>query len=353
MDSIDIDKPAMSVPVVVLAADEHFAMPLAVTIRSALDHLSQGGRLRVFVLDGGISDATKGRLIRSWPKERLQVVWIDADPSMLGCVPISGHASLANYYRILMPRLLPADVKRAIYLDADLVVRRDLAELWECDLKDRLCLAAQDCAAPYFDASMTLPNFQRCHQYLGAATPVANYRELGLNPHAEYLNSGVLVVNVAAWREIDLPGKLLNCLEQNREHVRWWDQYALNVLLADRWGKLDTRWNQGSQIYVYPTWSRSPFDRDSFERLRDDPYITHFTTRYKPWLASCLHPRRKEFFAFVDLTDWAGWRPWRTNPLRTMFELGKARHRQMRLKRKYWSSRVLEWLHPRRESAKC
>src|SRR5262245_31380634 len=149
VDSIDIDKRGAPEPVVVLAADENFAMPLAATVRSVLDHLASDRKLRVFVLDGGITDATKDRLVRSWSDERCQVTWLNVAPSLLGCVPISGHASAANYYRILMPRLLPMDVTRAIYLDADLIVRHDLAELWECDLGERLCLAAQDCAAPY------------------------------------------------------------------------------------------------------------------------------------------------------------------------------------------------------------
>ncbi len=349
---MDIDKFGASDPVAVLAVDEQFAMPLAATIRSALDNLAQPRKLRIYVLDGGLSDATKDRLIRSWPKDRYQIAWVGVDASILGRVPISGHASRANYYRILMPWLLPADVNRAIYLDADLIVRRDLTQLWECDLGDQLCLAAQDCAAPYLDASVALPNYERCRQHLGAANPVANYRELGLNPHAEYFNSGVLLVDLAAWRETDLPSQLLSCLEQNRAHVRWWDQYALNVVLADRWGRLDTRWNQGSHIYVYPTSSRSPFDQESFKQLRNDPHIVHFTTRYKPWLASCLHPRRKEFFAYVDRTDWAGWRPWRTNRAKTLFELAMAHHRRMRRTRKYWRSRVMEWLYPRPEIAK-
>jgi lipopolysaccharide biosynthesis glycosyltransferase len=352
VDPIDIDKLSQSDPVVVLAADEQFAMPLAATVRSALDNLPQPRKLRIYILDGGLSGATKARLIRSWPKERYQIAWVDVDSSMLTCVPISGHASRANYYRILMPTLLPTHVERAIYLDADLIVRQDLTELWDCDQDDRLCLAVQDCAAPCLDASMALPNYMRCQSHLGAAIPIANYRELGLNPRAEYLNSGVLVVNLAAWRKIDLPRKLLSCLEDNREHVRWWDQYALNVVLSERWGKLDIRWNQGSHAYAYPTWSRSPFDRESFEQLRDDPYIIHFTTRYKPWLASCLHPRRKEFFAYVDRTDWAGWRPWQTNRMKTMFEFARAQQRRMRLKRKYWSSRAFEWLYPGREIAK-
>lgn len=338
-------------PIVVLAADDSFAIPLAVTILSALENLASGRKLRVYVLDGGLSDASKQRLLNSWPRSRCQITWVDVDAAALAMAPISGHANRVNYYRVLTPMLLPPSVRRVIYLDADLLICRDLMDLWQSDLQNHLCLAVQDCAAPCLDATVALANHDLCGRHLGAVTPVANYRQLGLDPCAAYFNSGVLMFDLAAWREADLPRRLLACLDQNKEHVRWWDQYALNVVLAGRWGHLDSRWNQQSHIFAYPTWSQSPYDRVDFDTLRDDPYIVHFTTRYKPWLASCLHPRRKDFFACVDRTDWAGWRPWREHRLKGTFELVRAQERRLRLERRRLLSRAAESIHRWRSRA--
>jgi lipopolysaccharide biosynthesis glycosyltransferase len=255
-----------------------------------------------------------------------------------------------SYFRILMPRLLPADLRRVIYLDADLIVRRDLTQLWELDLRDRLCLAAQDCAAPYLDAAKSLENFDRCGRHLGSPVPITNFRELGLSPLAAYFNAGVMLVDLAAWRDADLSGQILACLQQNERHVLWWDQYALNVVLAGRWGALDVRWNQGCNIYAYPTWRDSPFDCQTFERLRSDPFIVHFTTRYKPWKLSCLHPLRQLYFEYLDRTEWAGWRPARFNRPSAIFELLKTQERRIRLARRRLRSRIGEWLRPRHHS---
>ncbi len=186
-------------PIVVLAADDGFAMPLAVTVRSALDNLAPDRRLRIYILDGGIADATKDRLLRSWPEGRYQITWLKVDDAALAGSPISGHVNLVSYYRILIPRLLPRDVQRAIYLDADLIIRADLSRLWDHDLSGRLCLAAQDCAAPYLDAPVALANYERCEPYLGSPRPIPNYQELGLSPCAAYFNAGVLLIDVDAW----------------------------------------------------------------------------------------------------------------------------------------------------------
>jgi lipopolysaccharide biosynthesis glycosyltransferase len=335
-------------PVVVLAADDRFAMGLAATVRSAIDNLSPDSRLRLYILDGGIQPDNKRRLVQSWPAGRFDIEWLRVDASALADVPVSGHVNQISYYRILMPRLLPSDVERLIYLDADLIIRADLARLWRHDLSGHLCLAAQDCAAPYMDSSQVLASYQQCRAYLGSPWPVPNFRELGLRPDAAYFNAGVLLVDLAAWRDADLARQMLACLEQNQPHVRWWDQYALNVVLAGRWGSLDLRWNQGAQIFQYPTWEQSPFDRRTFEELRDDPYIVHFTTRHKPWLASCRHPLRKEFFQYVDRTAWAGWRPPR---LKVLFERVRAQERTLRRGRKWLQNRLGQWFTRRGHSA--
>jgi lipopolysaccharide biosynthesis glycosyltransferase len=330
-------------PIVVLAADDYFAMPLATTVRSALDNLAADARLRIFVLDGGIKERTKHRLLRSWPEGRYDVDWIRVDASVLAGSPVSGHVNLVSYYRILIPRLLPTDVRRVIYLDSDLLICADLAQLWAHDATGRLCLAVQDCSAPYIDSSQALANHQRCSPYVGCIQPIPNFRELGLDPRAEYFNAGVLLIDLAAWRDADLSAQLLGCLAQNKKHVRWWDQYAMNVVLAGRWGPLDPRWNQGSHIFRYPTWQQSPYDQLSYERQRNDPFIVHFTTRHKPWRASCRHPLRQKFFDCMERTDWAGWRLPR---LGLFLEAIKNQERRFRHGRRWLRDRARQWLQP-------
>jgi lipopolysaccharide biosynthesis glycosyltransferase len=154
-------------------------------------------------------------------------------------------------------------------------------------------------------------------------------------------------VDFAAWRDADLPGQLLTCLEKNRQHVKWNDQYALNVVLAGRWGQLDVRWNQGTHIFGYPTWFQSPFDRETFEKLRNDPYLIHFTTRDKPWMVSCPHPSRELFYAFLDRTAWAGWRPSAISHLRAAYDRLRAHQRRFRHARKQLQSRAMNWVYQR------
>jgi lipopolysaccharide biosynthesis glycosyltransferase len=295
--------------VVVTATDDGYVMPLAVTIRSALDRLDRNRRLRLYILDGGISAESKRKLAASWNDPRLTVEYLRPDMNLVSDLMVSHHVNSVAYLRLLMPRLLPADVSKVIYLDADMLVRRDLGLLWDEPLDGAAALAVPCIAAPYLDSANQLPNFARCHKYLAASTPVMNFRELGLPADGHYLNSGMMVVDLDRWRREDISAQSLTVLREHAEHVLWWDQYALNVVLADRWRPLDYRWNQGVHIFVYPSWRESPLDRQTYRAMRDDPWIVHFCSPSKPWHYFCAHPCTAEFYATLDHTAWNGWRP--------------------------------------------
>lgn len=291
------------------AADENYALPAAVTVCSVLRHLSPLDRVTLYFLDGGISRRSRNRLESTWQDPRLQVHWLKPDRQKLERLPVSGHVTQTAYARILLPSLLPPDLKRVIYLDSDLLVQRDLSQLWDEPFQGSACLAIQDAAAPCIDAEIALSNFALCKAALAAARPVPNYREIGLNPQAPYFNSGVLCLNLELWRRQAIADEVLECLRRHRKHVLWWDQYALNVVLHERWRAIDLRWNQGSHIYRYPTPRESPFSESDFVALRDDPWIVHFTSPVKPWQTNCRHPFQAQFHQVLAQTAWKGWRP--------------------------------------------
>jgi len=277
---------------VVCGADDRYVMPLAVTLRSAHDQLAGDRQLVAYVIDGGIRPRNRERLLASLDPERVRVHFVAPDEGAFADAAVThGHVSVATYYRIAVPRLLPADVDRAVYLDSDLVVLADLGALFDTDLGDRPLAAAVDVAVPTVSAPFGLRNF----------------RELGLAPDVPYFNAGVLVMDLDRWRRDDVSGQAFAYLRRHGEQIRFWDQDVLNAVLAGAFRALDPRWNQ--LPFVFDANRRMPFGPDVLELLLRDPRIVHFATASKPWHLSCAHPRRDLFFAALDRTAWAGWRP--------------------------------------------
>ena len=294
---------------VVSAADDGYAMQLAVAMRSMIDSLPPDARCRLFIIDAGLSPANRERCLAAWADGRVQVTWLSPPLGLVRDLPVSDHVNQTSYLRLLLDELLPADLGKCIYFDADLVVRRDLTRLWNEPLAGHTVLAVNDAGSPRIDARLGLPTYPRCRHLLAAERPVPNYRELGLAPGGKYFNAGVMVVDLDRWRRETVGRRALEALVLHREHVVWWDQYALNVVLSGRWGELDLRWNQVTHVHAYPAWHESPFDQRRVARLRDDPWVVHYCAASKPWHADCRHPWAGEFFRVLDATPWRDWRP--------------------------------------------
>lgn len=299
--------------VIVTACDDNYVRGVAAAMRSAIDSLPPEREARIFVLDGGITDESKAKLLKSWKREGVSVAWLAPDLNAIRDMPVSQHISLSTYLRILLAELVPEEIDRAIYLDADTLTLRNLENLWSVPLDGHYCAATQDAFVPYIDPAIALTH--PVHAMTLPRTdprPIPNYEELGLNPRAPYFNAGIMLVNVARWRKDQVARRAFECLRDNAGKVRWWDQYALNTLFSEQWKIVDPRWNQNSHVHRIPTWELSHYTEAELELLRREPWIVHFDYKPKPWDLESRHPFRKAFFRSLDRTVFRGWRPRRT-----------------------------------------
>ena len=279
--------------VVVVACDRTYAPPMTVMLKSLLANAAGSRRFIVYVLTDRLGPAVRATILGSLRDRRAELRFVELDLRPLERLKLSHHASPAVYFRLLLPRAVPETVDRLIYLDSDLIVNADLQALWETDLHGKTLLAVQE----------------QClnSQTVSAKGGLPNYLELGLPPDAKYFNSGVLLIDLKKWRDTDVSGRALAYLRAYREKVLWWDQDALNAVLAGDWGELDPRWNLLTQTFTNPRWDDGPVkDRPTYETLIRRPFIVHFNTPKKPWDRGNKHPRRELFFHYLSLTRWAG-----------------------------------------------
>lgn len=312
--------------VLVCAADDGYAMPLSVTVRSAIENLKSDRKIILFIIDGGIKDYNKRKIIKSLASEKCEVEWIENPDKLLGNIEVlrpftienvpgfgtvseQAHIKISAYYRLLIPELLPSHYDKAIYLDSDVVVLGNLGELWNIDMEENYLLAVQDATIPYVSSHGGL----------------INYRELGIPADTKFLQSGVLLINLEKWRTNKLSSQCIKYLQKYREYVRWHDTDVLNALCAGKWGELDPRWNQTPFIYRFSSWKESPFSEKAFNELKYKPYIVHFVSQAKPWNSRENHSFNHFFFNYLDMTDWSGWRftIWRRLWRRLGREVGK------------------------------
>ncbi len=273
-------------PVIVCSADHRFAAPLAVMLVSLAHHLKRYPVAQVFILDNGIGRLNRWRIRRSVDDQKIQLNWIRIRRRVLRGLPLSGHITLASYARILIPRLLPLSIVKAIYLDSDILVNADIGELWDMPMEGHPLLAVQD-----------------GKQLVSDPCGLVLYRELGIPPETKYLNAGVLVMDLDQWRREQLPELIFHYLKKNHKHVIWHDQDGINAILARRWHDLGVLWNYRINCGV-PVEKN---DEDYMEFLRDAK-LMHYTSTVKPWQEGVTHPAAGLFHQYMDRTRFRGYK---------------------------------------------
>jgi lipopolysaccharide biosynthesis glycosyltransferase len=286
----------MAAPAAVLAASVAAAMPEA----DVTFHMVHGNGLKF--------DITALQAALNSERFRIAGLPVTEDLSGLHRTPAFSEAV---YYRFLLPDLIAA--ARVIYLDCDTMVRRSLVPLYHLEMAGRPVAAMQDFTLTHHLASHDMPLSHR-----GETVMVADYaaRVLGLDlATTEYFNTGVLVMDLAAWRRLGLGRHCLAFCRAAGELVMV-DQDAANAVIKGNFAPLDARWNAFSYLYreYYPPAGPRPRQifggheehfraptgnwREVLTAWAFDPWIVHFSFRSKPWRAD---DRRTDY----DAEFWA------------------------------------------------
>lgn len=265
---------------IVLSADhnEGFARGLAVTINSALRSLDLNASPRLYILDAGVTEHTVRRAHRLVKRIRpdIDLEWIRVDMGALAHLPAKRRFPTVVYARLLIPELLPTEIERVVFLDADLLIERDLEELFSLDLRGASIAGAQD---------------------LGH----------GVNPapgERSYYNAGVLVMDLRLWRQRGLAARIIRYVESN-EDLPLQDQDAMNAVIND-WYRLDARWNVQLGILV-PGGVRQPESEHAVHTLlregRRNGIVRHYINA-KPWIPAAMAPESWRWVRASLKTRW-------------------------------------------------
>lgn len=262
---------------IVVATDEKFAMPTAVALRSLL--LNGGGPFSISVLHNGISLDAVDNILASLPDGDFDIFWHDMGDFSVGASEFS-HLPDAACFRLHLADLVPESATRVVYIDGDVLVRRDITELFSIDLEGAIFGAVR---------SVNFPS-------IATRGAVDDWNELGLDARAHYFNSGVLVVDPDAWRSAGIKEKALEYLVSGRCGPLL-DQEALNVIGCGDWLALNPTFNLQTPLLDNQHGAHLLYPSSVIEAARTNPHLVHFQDRPKPWHRGCVHPWQDEWLS--------------------------------------------------------
>ena len=292
---------------IVMSSDNNYAGQCAATMASILLNCDATSYLRFHISDGGISEENKSKIKELTKIRPFDINFYDMNKYDWSIFPLNREwISVATYYRLKIPEILPQHIEKVLYLDCDIIVEQDLKELWETDISNVILGAVEDC--------QSIENSQR------------------LNLPGNYFNAGVLLINLKELRKIDLMKLSREYLIKNQSVIIYQDQDILNGLFCKNCKFLPLKWNVNSLLllkcnvsnFLLLKWKLNGFllkkcnvnckisfsnpinasytEEKSVEAARH-PAIIHYTGCFKPWQTDCIHPLKKEYFEYLKYTS--------------------------------------------------
>ena len=275
---------------VVYAADDNYAQYMAVSIVSLLENNKNADQINIYVLSLGITAQNMKQIDDIVNQYNRVIQFIDcSDLAKSLKLNMPWQISIATYLRLFIAQIVRAD--KALYLDCDIIVAASIENLWATDFAGKAVAGIIDVGS---DNSKTL---------------------VGMNADDQYINAGVLLINLNFWRENDVQSRLIQFINNHNGRVYHHDQGVINAVLNKEKVILPPQYNlmtgyvcmSLSQLQKHYKMNSIPYSQADLDNAIMRPVIVHYTPfyTYHPWEKGCKNPLKDLFFQYRNLTKWA------------------------------------------------
>lgn len=233
--------------------DDTYIPFLSVTLQSIVEKSSNDYNYEIKILYAKLSDESKEK-ISKYEKTNITIEYVDVSEyfeKVKDKLYTRDYFSMTTYFRLFIASLY-TQYNKAIYLDSDIVVLRDVAELYNINIGENLVGAVPD------DIIQKNEVFQ---EYVEKVVGVSSYKN--------YFNAGVLVMNLEELRNYRFEEKFVYLLGTVK-YAAIQDQDYLNRICKGRVKLIDFGWN------IMPSASAKEIEEENIK-------LIHYNYQYKPW----------------------------------------------------------------------
>ena len=236
------------------ASDDNYIPCLAVAIYSLEKNSNKNNNYKLIILNSGMSQENKAEIME-FEKENVKIEFKDISDIENNYrndfeLRLRDYYSSTIYYRLFIGTLFP-EYHKAIYIDSDIILLDDIANLYNIDLEGNILGAIPDGVV---HDSKELQTYVEKNDGIDAD---------------KYFNSGVLLIDLDKYREEKIEEKFVKLLTKYNCDTVAPDQDYLNILCKNK------------VKYLPLSWDKMP---DYCEKLDEkDIHLIHYNMFKKPW----------------------------------------------------------------------
>ena len=260
---------------ILMCCNEVYAMPCIVTLTSILENLKEKANIYIFHSKLSLKSISKFKDLEIQYKINFFLIMI---PENYFSSINMYRWSKEIYYRMCIGDFLPNYIERIIYLDCDMIVKKDISNLFYLDIKD-------NCFAAVKENFLDKKNLNQVFNF--------NFNNY------DYFNSGFLIIDVNKVRNIlkyeNVLPKIKFILEKNKNNLCISDQDFINYLFAGKFFVINKKYND---IEIDSDW-----DNKINKDIKEECIVVHYLAG-KPWNKKYIGVLEDEWFKYLKLSPY-------------------------------------------------
>lgn len=242
--------------------DNKYVIPTAVAIKSLV--VNSKTPLNIYVLAENLK-TEQSQYIENLSTTNAKVNIITTENKFNEYCITHQYVSKAALLKFELP-IIFKDLNKIIYLDSDIVVLKDLKDLYDINIENYYAAAIPDICAMHMEQ-------HRDHERLGLK---------------KYFNSGVMLLNLELLRKEQIPNKLILCKKENIHFTKYMDQDCFNIVFREKVLYLSPLYNLMYANNLRVTKNElMEYLPEKFllnrKKMIKNTYILHLSSNIKPW----------------------------------------------------------------------
>jgi lipopolysaccharide biosynthesis glycosyltransferase len=289
---------------VLYGSSDYYAHITGISIVSLFENNKDIDRIRVFLVDYGISDKNKTLLLEISERYRREIIFINENPefikeSTVGFLPVS--KKWFGFWGVSCLCFLPDDIEYLLFLDSDIVITDSVRDLFKIDMENKLVAGV---ISPWQNELVSLLDYSS----------------------DEYaINLGVLYFNLKLARKQNIIADFCREIANRSKidvalHPSFVDG-VFGKIVKNQFKPLHCSYNLTSEVtrtltlykknchidFVFRDIGMREEEFDDYRDAIKKPVIIHYVGSNecgRPWEKHCTHPLRKFYERYKDLSLW-------------------------------------------------
>ena len=265
---------------VLVSIDNNYMEQLIVMLNSLFIH--NKCKIEIYLMYGSLTKSAISKISTFVSKKGNRIHTIKVEEGLFKNSPKRSHTSIETYYRLLAFQILEEHVEKILYLDPDIIVTGSLKQLYATDLSER-CFAG----VPDYGINKLYP---------------VQKRSIGMPMKYQYVNAGMLLMNLKLIRQKITIEKLFTFIEKNGNRFKLQDQDVINAYFYKDIIYIPAKYNQ--DIWYHNFFDIITYPLRQFIPINTPIVIHYMGSEYKPWKKNGFGGKRiKEYQQYCAIEE--------------------------------------------------